>query len=112
MLLAAVVCLSCEDEHSTSYAPLTAACDACLSQRDDSGCRAQWDACTALPECEESIVCALRVQCYVEEDASGCEQDAGCGLPSDASGAAVEAADAFETCARTHCAEPCRFSAP
>lgn len=104
--------LSCEDEDTTGYAPLSAACDACLSQRDASGCRAQWDACTALAQCEESIVCALRVQCYVEEDASTCARDAGCELPSDASDEAVEAADAFETCARTECAEPCQFSAP
>lgn len=97
------VAAACGDDDVGSYAPLSEACDRCLSLEEE-GCSAEWEACEAESACEEHVLCELRVGCY--ERASGdCAES--CEPPE---GEAGTLAATFEACARTTCAETCAFS--
>jgi hypothetical protein len=100
---------ACESDPDDGLPPFSEACDACLSRE---ACAAQWDACSAIPECDAHVVCVLREQCYTEPSDSRCATDAGCALEEDAGEDALESSRDFEACARTECAEVCGFVEP
>lgn len=87
---------------------LSAACDACLTGSADTGahCGAELDSCDDAAECEEYVLCQLRFDCYRSPPGGSCERTAGCRAPDP-----VDAAAAFESCARTQCRASCGFEA-
>lgn len=112
ILISAGLCISCSEDSSRYWDPLSEECDQCLSQGGTEGCETLWRECDEISGCADYVLCQLDRNCYASPPDSGCEERGGCELAADAAEGAEEAAAAFEACARTDCSEACDYVAP
>lgn len=97
----------CSDPSPDPYQPLSEACDACLLEPGAEGCGDSYEACEELESCEPVVLCELGQGCYNEPSDGDCSRVKGC--ESGADEAELDAAAAFEACARSVCADVCSF---
>lgn len=113
MVLSALAGACTAPSGAATLTPLSRECEACLMGSTDAApsCADPYRACSADPTCNDAMVCELRNGCYESAPGGSCASDGGCLIRADA-GAAESERSAFESCARTTCADACVFVAP
>jgi hypothetical protein len=107
----------CTPDPDSNYEPVSGACLKCLSEDTRNGCKTEFDACEDEEACDDYVLCQLMGRCFERRPNSGCEEALGCFEPTDEVSESDagelqsprDLAGAVESCARSTCADICRF---